>query len=98
MNKRSLFGIVLALIVVMTVVAPASATPPSDVNGTYSVSSPHLTTWSGSQLATTACSNVALPIRSKGTWRVKQPFTTVSWFTVPVRPKSRRRRACIIQP
>ena len=38
MNKRSLFGIVLALVAVMTSVAPASATPPTDVNGTYSVS------------------------------------------------------------
>jgi hypothetical protein len=38
MNKRSLFGIVLALVVVMTAVAPAAATPPNDVSGTYSLS------------------------------------------------------------
>jgi hypothetical protein len=37
MYKRSLFGTALALIVVMTVVAPVSATPPTDVNGTYSL-------------------------------------------------------------
>ncbi len=38
MNKQSLCGIVLALVAVMTLVAPASATPSTDVNGTYSLS------------------------------------------------------------
>lgn len=38
MSKRSLFGIVLAVAMVMMVVAPASAAPPTDVNGTYSLS------------------------------------------------------------
>jgi hypothetical protein len=45
MSKRSLFGIVLALAMVMMVVAPASATPPSDVNGTYSVSTLDYLEW-----------------------------------------------------
>jgi hypothetical protein len=40
MKKRSLFGIGLALILVMSAVAPASATPPSGVSGTYSLSAP----------------------------------------------------------
>jgi hypothetical protein len=38
MNKRSLFGIVLTLVVVMAAAAPASATPPTDVSGTYMLS------------------------------------------------------------
>jgi hypothetical protein len=38
MNKRILFGMVLALVAVMTFAAPASATPPREVSGRYSLS------------------------------------------------------------
>lgn len=38
MSKQSLFGIVLALTMVMMIVVPVSATPPSRVDGRYSLS------------------------------------------------------------